>query len=200
MTGEALPPELCRQWFSAYPTIPLLNAYGPTECSDDVTHGPVVDPPLSETIRMPIGRAVANTQLYVLDARLRVVPIGVSGELYVGGVGVGRGYLHDAARTAETFIPDQFAAAPGGRLYKTGDLTRRLDDGAIEFLGRIDHQVKIRGFRIELGEIETALLKHPAVAHVVVLARADEPGQTGLQLISCRMDRRRPPRWNCAVI
>ena len=129
---------------------------------------------------MPIGRAVANLQLYVLDACLQPVPLGVSGELHVGGVGVGRGYLHDAARTAETFIPDQFAAAPGGRLYKTGDLTRHLDNGAIEFLGRIDHQVKIRGFRIELGEIEIVLLKHPAVAQVVVLARADEPGQSRL--------------------
>ena len=180
VTGEALSPELCRQWFSAYPKVPLMNAYGPTECSDDVTHAPIDASPPGQTVRMPIGHAVDNLQLYLLDARLQTVPIGVSGELYVGGVGVGRGYLHDAVRTAETFIPDQFAAAPGARLYKTGDLTRRLDDGAIEFLGRVDHQVKIRGFRIELGEIEMVLLKHPAVAQVVVLARADEPGQSRL--------------------
>ncbi len=169
LTGEALSPELCRQWLNAYPQIPLLNAYGPTECSDDVTHFVIRHAPREDVVRMPIGRPIANTKLYILDSRLRLVPPGISGELYVGGTGVGRGYANDAARTAVSFVPDLFSGE-GARLYKTGDLACYTPSGNIEFLGRIDSQVKIRGFRIELGEIELALRKHPAIREAVALA------------------------------
>ena len=179
-TGEALPPGLCHHWFRLYPEIPLLNAYGPTECSDDVTHCPV-DEVLSESAaRTPIGRPIANTQIYVLDGDLRPQPMGVVGELYVGGECVGRGYLNEAGKTSEYFIPDAFARVAGTRLYKSGDLARYLPDGNLEYLARIDHQVKIRGFRIEPGEIEAAIRRHPSVAEVVVVAREDTPGEKRL--------------------
>jgi amino acid adenylation domain-containing protein len=175
LTGEALPPKLCRQWLDYYPTIPMLNAYGSTECSDDVAHYPIYQPPATEVLNMPIGRPVANMRLYVLDSQLQPVPIGVAGELYVGGIGVGRGYLNSAERTAEVFIPDPFAQEPGARLYKTGDLARYLSDGNIQFLGRLDRQVKIRGFRIELREIEALMAQHPDILQTVVIAREDQP-------------------------
>jgi amino acid adenylation domain-containing protein len=176
-TGEALPPDLCRRWFAAYPEHHLLNAYGPTECSDDVTHHPIRSLPAVHPVYMPIGRPVLNTRLHVLDGWRGLLARGVAGELCVGGVAVGRGYLGDPARTAEVFVPDPFASRSGARLYRTGDLARHLPDGALEFLGRIDHQVKIRGFRIELGEIEVALQEHPAVKENVVLA--EESGVAG---------------------
>jgi amino acid adenylation domain-containing protein len=179
-TGEALPPELCRAWFQVYPNVPLLNAYGPTECSDDVTHAPIFGPPAGDVVRMPIGRPVANMRLYVLDAARRPVPIGVVGELYVGGIGVGRGYLNDPARTNEAFSADPFDPRPDARLYKTGDLGRWRADGMLEYVGRVDHQVKLRGFRIELGEIEAVLRQHAGVADVAVLAREDVPGRQEL--------------------
>ncbi|HEX6288816.1 MAG TPA: amino acid adenylation domain-containing protein [Herpetosiphonaceae bacterium] len=179
-TGEALPPELCATWLNLYPTIPLLNAYGPTECSDDVTHYRIDRPLPADTLHVPIGRPIANMRLYVLDARMQPAPVGVPGELYVGGVGVGRGYLNDERRTSESFIPDRFSREPGSTLYRTGDLARYLPDGNIVFLGRLDQQVKIRGYRIELGEIETVLGQHPAVQEVVVVDREDRPGDTAL--------------------
>jgi amino acid adenylation domain-containing protein len=172
LTGEALPPGLCRRWFDAYPEVPVVNAYGPTECSDDVTHHVLRRTPRDGAMHIPIGRPVRNTQLYVLGADLRPVPVGVPGELYVGGMGVGRGYLRDAGRTAEVFLADPFATAHGGRLYRTMDLVRRLPGGELEFLGRVDHQVKIRGSRIELGEIESTLLRHAQVQAAVVLVKA----------------------------
>jgi amino acid adenylation domain-containing protein/non-ribosomal peptide synthase protein (TIGR01720 family) len=170
-TGEALPPDLCRRWLAAYPAVPLLNAYGPTECSDDVTHHPIPAPPA--TAGVPIGRPVINLRLYALDAGLVPVPAGIAGELWVGGAGVGRGYRGDPARTAEAFRPDLFAPEAGARLYRTGDLGRWRPDGTLEFLGRVDQQVKVRGLRIEPGEIEAALRAHPAVAEAVVVARED---------------------------
>lgn len=179
-TGEVLQPELCRQWFSHYPQIPLLNAYGPTECSDDVTHSVIQQSAAPDITAMPIGRRVINTRLFVLDSRLEPVPIGVAGELYVSGAGVGRGYLNDPLRTAEVFIPNPFAQESGERLYKTGDLVRYLADGQIEFLGRVDHQVKVRGQRIELGEIEAVLNAHPAVQDTIVMLREDTPGEARL--------------------
>jgi amino acid adenylation domain-containing protein/non-ribosomal peptide synthase protein (TIGR01720 family) len=180
-TGEALPPELCRRWLESHPQIPLVNAYGPTECSDDVTHHFIADPPSPDTLCMPIGRPIPNLQVYVLDQHLLPLPIGIVGEVYVGGIGVGRGYLNDARRTAEVFIPDLFAGKPGARLYRTGDLARYLPDGSIQYLNRVDHQVKIRGFRIELGEIETILRQHPAVRESVVMAREDNLGTPSTQ-------------------
>src|SRR6266566_4274083 len=179
-TGEALPVELCQRWLQYYPHIPLLNAYGPTECSDDVTHYAIYEPPAETSRSIPIGKAIPNLRLYVLDRYLQPVPIGVSGELYVGGIGVGRGYRNDAQRTAEAFVTDPFSQEGGARLYKTGDLGRFLPDGNLEFLGRVDFQVKIRGFRIELGEIEAVLNQHPAVREAVVLAREDKPGEKRL--------------------
>ena len=130
--------------------------------------------------RIPIGRPLANREIYILDQHGNPVPVGVPGELYIGGACLARGYLKRADLTAENFIPNPFSGEPGARLYKTGDLARYLPDGNIEFLGRIDHQVKIRGFRIELGEIEAVLRQHPAVRETIVLAREDAAGEKQL--------------------
>jgi amino acid adenylation domain-containing protein len=189
-TGEALPPELCRRWFALYPNIPMVNAYGPAECADDVTHGFITAPPGPDVVRMPIGRPIANTRLYIVDRHLHPVPIGVVGELCVAGEGVGRGYLHDPARTAEAFLPDPFNPRPGARLYRTGDLARYRADGVIEFVGRGDQQVKVRGFRIELGEIETVLHRHPAVRDCAVVARDDGPSRRRLVAYVAPLDGR----------
>ena len=157
----------------------LINGYGPTENTTFTACYPMTDvPALGSSV--PIGRPIANTQVYILDAQLQPVPIGVAGELYTGGDGLGRGYLNRPELTAEKFIPDPFSEDPAARLYKTGDLARYLPDGSIEFLGRIDHQVKIRGFRIELGEVESVLGRHPAVEDAVVIAREDVPGDKRL--------------------
>jgi natural product biosynthesis luciferase-like monooxygenase protein/amino acid adenylation domain-containing protein/non-ribosomal peptide synthase protein (TIGR01720 family) len=180
VNGEALPPETCRRWFESYPQVALMNAYGPTECSDDVTHFTLRHAPPAEWSHVPIGRALPNMRLFVLDERLSLAPLGACGELHIGGVGVGRGYLDDPIRTAQSFIPDAFSAQPGQRLYKTGDLVRYRPDGNLEFIDRIDHQVKIKGFRIELSEVEGALAKHPSVAQAVVIAREDAPGDKRL--------------------
>jgi acyl-coenzyme A synthetase/AMP-(fatty) acid ligase/acyl carrier protein len=177
-SGEALPYELQDGLFARLPAVALHNLYGPTEAAVDVTHWACRKG--DERRVVPIGRPVANTQIYVLDRRMQPVPLGVAGELYIGGVQVGRGYVGRDDLTAERFVPDPFAAVPGARLYKTGDLARLLPDGAIEYLGRIDFQVKIRGFRIELGEIEAVLGRHPEVRQCVVLARADKSGEPRL--------------------
>ncbi|HJT57683.1 MAG TPA: amino acid adenylation domain-containing protein [Ktedonobacteraceae bacterium] len=179
-TGEALPADLCRRWLQLYPHSPLMNAYGPTECSDDVTHHVVYEPPVEMERSIPIGRPIPNIRLYVLDTMLQPVPVGVSGELYVGGIGVGRGYLGEIQRTEEAFISDPFGNETDARLYKTGDLVRYRVDGTLEFLGRVDHQVKLRGYRIELGEIEAVLGQHAAVRECIVLAREDTPGNQRL--------------------
>ncbi|HEY0793264.1 MAG TPA: amino acid adenylation domain-containing protein [Chthoniobacterales bacterium] len=170
-SGEALPGELARRFFEALPHVELHNLYGPTEAAVDVSFW-CCEPAWAED-NVPIGRPVANTQLYVLDRALQPVPIGVAGELHIGGVQLARGYLNRLELTAEKFIANPFGP---GRLYKTGDLCRHRRDGAIEYLGRLDHQVKIRGFRIELGEIEAVLLGHPGVRECVVLAREDGAG------------------------
>ena len=168
-TGEALQPELCCQWLRLYPKIPLLNAYGPTECSDDVTHDLIDRLPAEHTVHTPIGRPIQNTQIYILSPSLSLMPIGIPGELHVGGICVGRGYLNRPELTAAQFLPDPFSLEPGARLYRTGDLARSLPDGTIEYLERIDYQVKLRGFRIELGEIEAVLSQHPAVRQALAL-------------------------------
>ncbi|PWB82119.1 MAG: non-ribosomal peptide synthetase, partial [Methylocystaceae bacterium] len=173
--GEAFAPELCRRFMERYPHVRLLNAYGPAECSDDVSYHPIEAPPQGNELSVPIGRPVDNTQLYILDRWLEPAPVGVAGEICVSGVQVGRGYLHRPDLTAAAFLPDPFGPA-GGRLYRTGDLGRFRADGVMEFLGRVDHQVKIRGNRIEPGEIEACLLTHPDVQDVCVVARETSKG------------------------
>ncbi len=163
--GEACTAEIAERWSRGRY---FINAYGPTESTVCASFYPVEKVPESGSV--PIGRPIDNTQLYILDERLNPVPPGVSGELYVGGVGLARGYLSRPDLTADRFIPHPFSDEPGARLYRTGDLARYLPDGTIEFLGRIDQQVKIRGFRIELGEIEALLKRHPAVEEAAVLA------------------------------
>lgn len=156
VTGESLSPHLSRRWLSRFPHIPIVNAYGPTECSDDVAHAFITEVPANEQVS-PIGYPIAGIQLYVLDSGLRELPVGAIGELFVGGVGVGSGYLCDSRKTAEAFLPDPFTDRPGGRLYKTGDRARRRSDLSLEVLGRDDSQIKIRGQRIEIGEITEAI-------------------------------------------
>ncbi len=178
-SGEALSKELCQRFFEARPQSSLLNLYGSSEVSADVTW---YDTSLmsEENSSVPIGRPVSNIQIYILDHYLNPVPIGVPGELYVGGDGLAHGYLNRPELTLEKFIPNPSSHEPDARLYKTGDLVRYLADGNIEFLGRMDHQVKIRGFRVELGEIEEVLRQSPAVQETIVLAREFEFGDKRL--------------------
>ena len=172
-TGEALPPVLAQQWFKQYPSIPLMNAYGPAECSDDVAFYPIVDRLSDQVLHVPIGSATANNRLYLLSPELELVPIGAIGEIYVAGTGIGRGYLNEPERTAGVFLPNPFSNN-GERLYRTGDLARYLADGSLQYVGRVDYQVKVRGYRIELGEIESRLAQHPDVDEVVLLAANDK--------------------------
>jgi amino acid adenylation domain-containing protein len=170
-----------------------INTYGPTEASIcATTFEPNIDPnsPVPENI--PIGRPLANTQVYLLDRHLNPVPVGIAGELHIGGVGVALGYLNRPEMTAEKFISDPFSLDPGARLYKTGDLARYLPSGEIEFLGRRDDQVKIRGFRIELGEIEAALAKHPGVREVAVIAREVVPDEKRIAAYLVPASRKKP--------
>lgn len=179
-TGEALSPDLAREWVETFQDIKLMNAYGPTECSDDVTHYTVESAPPKETLYMPIGRPIINTQIYILDKDLRPSPVGVEGEVHVGGEGVGRGYLNDPLRTAEVFIPNLFGKQPGARLYKTGDIATYREDGNIQYIGRRDNQVKLRGYRIELGDIESVLMEHPAIRDITVTIRGKHPQEKAL--------------------
>jgi amino acid adenylation domain-containing protein len=168
-SGEELPASLQRRFFECLPDCTLVNLYGPTEATVDVSW--YICAAGDEHARVPIGRPIANTQLYILDRYLEPTPIGVPGELYIGGTGVARGYLNRPELTAERFIPDPFSNKPKARLYKTGDLVRYRTDGNIEFLERLDHQVKIRGFRVELGEIESVLSEHPSARQSAVVAQ-----------------------------
>ncbi|MFD4628386.1 amino acid adenylation domain-containing protein [Streptomyces sp. NPDC058284] len=171
--GEALTPALYRR-FRERLDATMYHGYGPAETTigiscqvfDEEEDGAVVT----------LGRPNPNARLYVLDLSMRPVPVGVVGEIHIGGMPLARGYLNDPARTAESFVPDPFGVEPGGRLYRTGDLARYREDGRVEFIGRADHQVKVRGFRIELGEVEAALAAHPAVRQAVALVRSGEPG------------------------
>ena len=166
--GEQISKELVDDTLEVLPNLQMWNLYGLTEATANSIVGRI-----GSEDRVTIGRPIANTEVYILDSHLQPVPIHVPGELFIGGVGLARGYLKRPDLTAERFIPNPFSADCGARLYSTGDLARYLPDGNIEFLGRIDHQVKIRGFRIELGEIETVLSQHPAVREAVVIAREE---------------------------
>jgi len=177
-SGEALPFSLQERCLVRLPRATLLNLYGPTETAIEVTAWTCVRGDPSGIV--PIGKPIANTQCYVLDHQLEPVPIGVPGELFLGGVQVGRGYLGRPALTAERFLPHPFASEPGARLYRTGDLVRWRPDGSIEFLGRLDQQVKLRGFRIELGEIEATLRGVTGIRDAAVVVREDTPGDPRL--------------------
>ncbi|MHC5760712.1 amino acid adenylation domain-containing protein [Nostoc sp.] len=177
--GENLLTESISFWKAFAPDTMLVNEYGPTEtvvgcCIYRVPQDEI------ESSSVPIGQPIANTQLHVLDQCYQPVPIGVPGELYIGGAGLARGYLNRPELTALKFVPNSFSHEPGARLYKTGDLARYRSDGNLEFLGRIDHQVKVRGYRIELGEIEGLLGQHPKVQEAVVLMREDLPKNQSL--------------------
>lgn len=177
--GEALRGEQLSFWRTHFPEVHLVNEYGPTEtvvgcCVYQVPPESPLPP------NVPIGHPIAGTQLYVLNRFMHLVPIGVAGELYIGGSGVARCYLNSPDITAECFVPNPFSNDLGTRLYKTGDLVRYLPNGNLEFLGRLDHQVKIHGYRIELGEVETVLGQHPSVGEVAVIAREDTPGDKRL--------------------
>lgn len=176
-SGEALPAELQAKVLASFPHIELLNLYGPTEAAIEVTWWDCRD---DGSLIVPIGRPVANLSAHVLDAELRVVPRGVAGELYLGGVGLARGYWQRPGLSAERFVADPLGG-DGARLYRTGDLARWRADGQIEYLGRVDHQVKIRGFRIELGEVEAQLLRESEVEEAVVVAHE---GAGGARLVA----------------
>ena len=161
--GEQLSPDLVNRSFATLPHLHIWNLYGPSEVTANASTARI-----ASQGGVTIGRPIANTQIYILDPYLQVTPIGVPGELHIGGEVLARGYLNRPDLTAERFIPNPFSVKRGARLYKTGDLVRYLPDGNIEFLGRLDNQVKIRGFRIELGEVEARLCQHPSVSEAVV--------------------------------
>jgi amino acid adenylation domain-containing protein len=173
VAGEPCPAGLVAEWGQ---NRRFCNAYGPTETTVCATTH-VCEP---DGRQPPIGRPIANTQIYILDAQQQPLPIGVAGEVYIGGIGLARGYHNRPDLTAAKFVPHPFSPAPQARLYRTGDLARYRSDGTVEFLGRIDHQVKLRGFRIEPGEISAVLEQHGSVAHALVLLREDEPGNKRL--------------------
>jgi amino acid adenylation domain-containing protein len=173
-SGEALPFALQERFFARLPEVELHNLYGPTEAAVDVTAWVCEKGSTSGVV--PIGRAIANTEIYILDRRMKPVPTGVAGELHIGGIQLARGYLNRPELTAERFVPHPFSRTGGERLYQTGDLATFQADGNIRYLGRVDHQVKVRGYRIELGEIEAALSRHPGVAECTVVLQEKRQG------------------------
>ena len=178
--GEMLTVEVLAPWRQKLPRTRFINEYGPTETVVGCCVYEVNAETASGIGSVPIGRPIANTRLYVLDADFEPAPLGVPGELYISGFGLARGYLERPDLTAESFVPDPFSDEPGARLYRTGDLARYLPDGNFDFLGRRDQQVKVRGYRIELGEIENVLARHHSVREVVVIVREDIPGDQRL--------------------
>ncbi|WP_431926364.1 amino acid adenylation domain-containing protein [Nonomuraea jabiensis] len=175
LAGEAVPPGLLERWFE-HSNTPVFNAYGPSETTVTATTAVIEGP----TSRVPIGRPIGNTEVFVMNRSGRPVPVGVAGELWIGGRSVARGYLKRPELTAERFVPHPFSDDPEQRVYRTGDVVRWSADGALEFVGRVDEQVKVRGFRIELGEIEAVLGAHDSIGSCVVVAREDTPGDKRL--------------------
>ncbi|NMG21590.1 non-ribosomal peptide synthetase [Brasilonema bromeliae] len=179
--SEPLMSDIPTQWtFGFKHQARLINMFGQTETCGIVATYPIPAQQHERVKIVPLGRPIPNTQIYLLDSHMQPVPIGIAGELHIGGLGLARGYLNRPELTEEKFIPDLFSQKEGARLYKTGDLARYLPDGSIEFIGRSDYQVKIRGFRIELGEVEAVLNQHPAVLQSVVVAREDKSGEKRL--------------------
>jgi amino acid adenylation domain-containing protein len=174
VTGEELKAKLVKKWFDIFPDISIVNAYGPTEASDDITH--YIMDTYQELSSIPVGKPIQNTRIYIVDEYMKLCPIGVKGEIVVSGIGVGKGYVNDENRTKHVFMDDPFNEHENVRLYKTGDIGRWLPDGNIEFFGRKDYQVKIRGFRIELGEIESRLLECVGIKSAAVIDREDKTG------------------------
>jgi amino acid adenylation domain-containing protein/non-ribosomal peptide synthase protein (TIGR01720 family) len=170
VTGEAVSPAVLQTWFRRYPGKPVINAYGPTEASDDICHYHMTEAPAMRTV--PVGKPIQNMQLYITDKKGRLCPAGGIGEICVAGIGVGRGYWKDETKTHRAFGIDPFNKKSNHRMYRTGDLGRWLPDGNIEYLGRKDEQVKIRGYRIELGEVESVLQKAPGIKQCVVVAKS----------------------------
>ena len=185
VAGEACPPDLAMKWAATGRDV--INGYGPTETTVCATMGE-----MNSNGELPIGRPLSNVRVYVINQHLQPVPVGVPGELYIGGVGVARGYLHRPDLTEERFLPDPFSPESGARMYKTGDLVKWRPDGNLEYIGRIDNQVKIRGFRIELGEVEAAVQQMPGVREAAVIVQEDESGGKRLGALR-RRDRRRQP-------
>jgi amino acid adenylation domain-containing protein len=185
--GEALELASLATWRKAFESEPpeLVNMYGITETTVHVTYRLLKDEELTGAHRSLIGRPIGDLQVYLLDTRLNLLPAGAIGEIFVGGAGLARGYLHRRGLTAERFLPNPFSSLPGDRLYRSGDLARYLPNGELEYLGRIDHQVKIRGHRIELGEIQHALNGHPLVAQALVLSGSDRQGEARLIAYIC---------------
>jgi acyl-coenzyme A synthetase/AMP-(fatty) acid ligase/acyl carrier protein len=179
LAGEPLRRDLVSRVYELPHVEAVYNLYGPSE---DTTFSTISNPQRNEAREPTIGRPITNGRLYVLDRRLRPVPVGVPGEVWIAGEGLARGYLNRPELTADRFRPDPFATAAGARLYRVGDLARHLPDGELEYLGRLDHQVKIRGFRVELGEIEAALDHHPDVREAVVITREEGATRT---LVAC---------------
>ncbi|MGH1089102.1 amino acid adenylation domain-containing protein [Bacillus mycoides] len=180
--GEALEPISLLPWFQRYgeKKPQLINMYGITETTVHVTYYPITQDDVQHASRSNIGKRIPDLEVYILDAYQQPVPIGVDGELYIGGAGLARGYLNRPELTAERFIPHPFSSDPKARLYRTGDLARYLPDGNLDYRGRIDHQVKIRGFRIEIGEIESTLNAYASIKEAVVIVREDQPGDKRL--------------------
>ena len=189
--GEALSVPHVRRALKLLPDVRIINGYGPTESTTFTCCYPIPRNLPSGISSIPLGRPIANTEVWVLDPYLQPVPVGVPGELYVGGDGLARGYHRRPELTAQRFIPHPFRTDPGARLYRTGDLVRYLADGTLEFLGRLDQQVKLRGFRIEPGEVEAALARHPDVREAAVVIREEPSGDKRLVAYFV-------PRWDPA--
>jgi acyl-coenzyme A synthetase/AMP-(fatty) acid ligase len=174
-SAEPISPSMVQRWRRNFPDIPLLNLYGSTECSSNVTHYDTRELSQSDQ-RVPIGVPLANVRVYILDEHLSPCPIGAIGEMYVAGACLARGYLNNAELTKRHFLADPFVTAPESRMYKTGDLARFRPDGNIELLGRVDRQVNVRGFRVELDDVENVVLEHPAVRQCTVVLRVAASG------------------------
>ncbi len=204
-SGEALPPATCRRWLDLYPAIAVINMWGATECSDDVSSVAIAEPPPLDQTIMPLGYPIGDIQILVLDRFGQLAPRGTEGQLYIGGTGVGLGYRNEPGRTAWRFSPNPFAGSvpgmpSGSRLYRTGDLGRMRADGQAEFLGRTDHQVKIRGFRVELGDIEAALAALPEISQALVVTATDPRGDRVLAAYLCPSDPAEVGRLDIAAI